>query len=1049
MRVWTMLSTCALLMACEPVPEPEEGFEATGEPVETTGQALMNDDPDDPVDDSDDVPPPDVSAPTNLRVTLNEPGHVKVSYDCGTGYQHVEYRSTNGGPWEELVRGGCDRVIDDEEALPARRYCYKVVATSLDDTASSSTVCTTVRRFRKKDEGSTLDRPRPRWSGAQVDMISGRLSKLPVSPFWSNHDEPLARGTLSGDHDIAFRTVCDMDRTRAGECDTGLVVTWKSCSWSGTCATPHTLFNDDDGDPHAHGTGSGTGSFVDPPRQPYGVDGYRVYAFSMNRGSSWSRVEYSVDGGQTWTALTHERWIGGTLVSVGPMADGEWLEVQTRTDGQGHDGTELLLFRPDQTGTSTPAALYSDGQGTDLDPRVAVSGSGFLHRLTYALVGKKNRVYTTRDPEIFVDLVRGPAGGERYVSMKDCDGGPCSTRLQPGRYLVSVLATVDRPVGEYDPNDASTWHLAGDQPLLYTPYEVWNHIFNRYETRWEVSGYDGCPNAYRDGLSDSWWFRGQHNDMALSLRVQRAVYLGDTFWYWSTVKHRTIPRGAFGSAPGRGYDRFALELEVDYEAEYRVLATPLADDVRLSWYWRYERNPQATELKVVSANVLFGDGDHNPAKYRNTADLLGTRGDRGDLGVAMTPDRAPYEWEADVIGLQEVSKASDGNDYDLHYSLMVLDELQARTDRAWGMIGARGETWLTGWRDGPGMNPLYVRRDFFPADSPRSVHFPTAAMDHADCATDGEYRGECHLNEQGWGDGDTGNFFAAGRAKAWRGDPFEDRPIAVFNLHMEASDGPKDFAPRRGELQGLMQKIDRLLEADHRSFNRASESDRYKSSPLHHQNRMIVMGDLNVRSHECGEHYWILRDLRRHYGYAVAVSMAVPDRYGDLSFGTHVGEAGYGPDEMPLDYQHPWAWDRRDGVDWVPWQADPDFSRASRYPWWAVDFRGKTSQPTGVGEKLSMIILVGRGWAQDDPVLDYDIMNDVSRASPMHADARAVEMWRPDACDDPGAVTPETGYRPRHSLGCDDSPHGGTRPGAPALHSDHRPMGARLRIWKR
>jgi hypothetical protein len=50
----------------------------------------------------------------------------------------------------------------------------------------------------------------------------------------------------------------------------------------------------------------------------------------------------------------------------------------------------------------------------------------------------------------------------------------------------------------------------------------------------------------------------------------------------------------------------------------------------------------------------------------------------------------------------------------------------------------------------------------------------------------------------------------------------------------------------------------------------------------------------------------------------------------------------------------------------------------------------------------------------------------------------------------PGAVAGDAkGYAPSYSLGCDDSPYGGIKAGAPALHSDHRPMGVRLRIWSR
>ncbi len=74
-----------------------------------------------------------------------------------------------------------------------------------------------------------------------------------------------------------------------------------------------------------------------------------------------------------------------------------------------------------------------------------------------------------------------------------------------------------------------------------------------------------------------------------------------------------------------------------------------------------------------------------------------------------------------------------------------------------------------------------------------------------------------------------------------------------------------------------------------------------------------------------------------------------------------------------------------------------------------------------------MIVLVGRGWADDDPVLGYKVLV--------------------QTCTDAGSVANDArGYAPNDSLGCDDDPTGGTRPGAPAMHTDHRPMGARLRV---
>jgi hypothetical protein len=288
---------------------------------------------------------------------------------------------------------------------------------------------------------------------------------------------------------------------------------------------------------------------------------------------------------------------------------------------------------------------------------------------------------------------------------------------------------------------------------------------------------------------------------------------------------------------------------------------------------------------------------------------------------------------------------------------------------------------------------------------------------------------------------------------------------------MESSTGPADFAPRVGELKSLMQIIDRLLQVDHRAFNRAPDTASDKSSPTQYQNRMIIVGDWNIRAHDCGEHYWMVRMLREHFGYAVDVSMAYTDASGDLRHGMHVGAAGYGPDDVPIGYQNSSLKDPRDSPAWIPWQDHPNYTAASAFPWWAVDWRDKETSLDKTNERLSAIVLVGRGWAYDDPVLGYTVMSDSNYVSPMNALGRGVEMYRgtlgaidslPNddfvcATLSAGTVADDSAapdrlflsYVPSNSLGCDGSPYGGTKAGAAALFSDHRPMGARLRIWSR
>ncbi|MBI4509296.1 MAG: hypothetical protein HY698_06645 [Deltaproteobacteria bacterium] len=850
---------------------------------------------------------------------------------------------------------------------------------------------------------------------AELELRTGRATKIPVSWFAQYSL------TLSNAHDVMFRAVCSAADSEVGRCDTGLLVSWGVSS---------SLFNDNDTSPGAHGAGPG-GSFVDPPAQAATTQ-YTVRAFSLMRATSRTRVQYSTNGGATWASLSGTVEVGGTVVRVGALQVGDYLEVESHSNGAGHADTNLVLFSTTPA-PERPVLATNDQSATDRDPRLNIAGAGWQNGYNYVLLGKAARsTGTNMGVETRVDLVHGPLSVVTSVSRTSCNG-PCGAQIAAGRYLVYVFATIDLPVGAY--NSAANQHLSGKMP--------------------ELGGKDGCPSNERDHYGDATWYRGVPNDIAMTMQLERRD--GAT---WKTIVNRKIPRGAFGAAPDHGWNKFALPLEVTTPGEYRVVTIEHVPGIELFGNWRYERNPEATELKVVSYNALYGGTSFNHAKYKNLANLLGTRGSifRSELRVEERLDQAPFQWEADVLGLQEVAKENDDNDPDNKYTDVVLAELLARGSLDWTFAQGRGETFsYDGAGAGPGMSPLFVNSHFYPDATSSKVYFSSASKAAAGCQDNGglDYFTECHLSEQGMGDGEIYNYASAAKLAAWRGDEAA-RPISVFNVHMESSEGPADFAPRVGELKSLMNIVDKLLIADHRAFNRAPETDGAKSSPKHYQNRFMIVGDWNVRAHECGEHYWMLRMLRERYGYAVDVSMAKVDFTGSLKQSMHVGDSGYGADEVPVGYQHMWTDDPRSPPAWTAWSTEHEHGFFSDFPWWAVDWRGKTPTANNAGERLSMIVLVGRGWAYDDPVLDYTVMSDSNDFSPMNLHGRGVEMWQPTAlgfpiCPDEGAVSnhPTRSYAPNHSLGCDYSASGGTNPGAPALHSDHKPMGARLRIWSR
>ncbi|WP_437896648.1 hypothetical protein [Sorangium sp. So ce124] len=468
---------------------------------------------------------------------------------------------------------------------------------------------------------------------------------------------------------------------------------------------------------------------------------------------------------------------------------------------------------------------------------------------------------------------------------------------------------------------------------------------------------------------------------------------------WRTIRSRNIPGGAYGADPATGgFNKFALDLDVQHAGTFRVIAVPAAG-VSLFEDWRHERNPEATVLKVATYNTLFNSESFDASKYANIANLLGTRGSLDPLHhrIEERRDQAPFQWESDVIGMQEVIKEHDDNAPDDKYTAVMLDELKLRGPLDWTFAQGCGETWdcvvVGGCSDGPGMNPTFVNSNFFPTELPASAYFSSAAKKRADCYDrDGHpYYNECHLSKQGMGDGDTYNYATTAKVAEWRGGA-DARLIAMFNVHMEASKGPKDFAPRVGEIRSLLKIMDRLLEADHLAFNGAAETDEHKPSPLHHQNRAIIMGDWNVCAHECGEHYWMVRMLREHFGYAVDVSMVLPDANGSLKQTMHTGDFGYGADEVPIGYQHMTSDDPRPGPAWLACQSTHVHSASSAFRWWATDWRNKKSTADKAGERLSMIVLVGSGWEYDDPVLSYAFMRDRNFVSPMNPSGRGAEM---------------------------------------------------------
>jgi hypothetical protein len=813
---------------------------------------------------------------------------------------------------------------------------------------------------------------------AVIDMVPGRLNKVPVSGYY--------KATFSSPTGLHVKTLC-LDNN-----DSGLLLE----------SNGKALFNDDS----ALAAGNGKGSYLRTPISQSVSTGiptsYNVYVFSMRRASSSCRLFISRDNRKTWQLqpgssndVNPSIRFGGTLVKVGPLRAGDYLEVQTADNGEGVQNltdTDMLLF--DAADVEKTIKYSNDQSGSDADPRINITDTSWQGESNYVLLGKRSSIiepivfpdehvnaWRNKGVEVYVDLVRGPLNAEQQDAAFPAAGGEGAPLvLQPGRYYAWVYARTNFPVGELNVNPA------------------------------DAMPHDFCP-AYTRGLM---------NHLSFTFVVERLTGAPGSLGIWQPATgSRAITKAALGSGPDEGWNLFLLSMKVEKVGRYRIVTRNAAGDVIFHNEWSIMRNPDASEITVATFNTLY-DGGYQDEKTRNASNLLATRGRiaPGTLVVEERSDQAPWQWNADIIGLQELKKSGDDCDQGsadpdcFRLADVFADEAELRGSRRWKYVKGRDEDFTSGHS---GLGPLFFGENVWPNDQGNSIYFSFEDREHAGCRGDEIDYAECQLEAFG-GIYKTTNFTVPGKASARRYGG-HDRSVAVFNIHLEDWKGDSD--DRREEVNSLISTIDRLLQTDPDAFNSDVENSA-RMHPKFYQNRIIVLGDSNFMSHSCGEHYWILKKLRDHYGYAVDASM-IPIKEGD-HFGMH--------DTMdPLGgYQ-----------SYENWRASPNYTSSSVYPWWAATYRGATHRRNGKSERHDVILLVGKGWAYDDPVREYMIMSDRDDPSPLNPAGGGVEMWQ--SADN--VTNGNNNYAPNYSLGS------GTTAGKPALHSDHQPVGARLRIFLR
>lgn len=831
-------------------------------------------------------------------------------------------------------------------------------------------------------------------------MLEGRVSRLPVSAF---HQQIITSTT-----GLELRTRC------LGENDTGMIVDMSSNPMTDTLepiprGLSHTLpptrlttlYNDD----HPSAEGNHLGSYIcatcQSPAPPTSIRA-TVYVFSQRRATAYCTLEKKEPTG--WQPLTNPPFqhFGGTLVDVGPLQPHDYLEVQTQDftgwpDYQAKDyDTRMLLFQP-----TSPAngLLYNENARSDRDPKIVIPNSAWSHGSNYVLLGKSQpHTQSNKGVEVNIDLVRGPLNhGQSSHTFGT------SHLLSPGRYYVWLYAKTTSPVGTPTPKP----HSSADM------------------NRALENGFTCPPIITPKSSTKNPQLRGTLNSRAFDFRI-----IAKQNGAWTERKRRTILKGQMGAKAG-DLNLFLMDLDVPIPTEIAVEVQHPTQDVEFFPQWRVMRNPDASDFTVASFNTLYDSGSPHARKTRNAANLLASRGmiQPGTGAILEPTDQAPWQWDADLIGLQELRDGDDDGFAEYFYADVFAREAMQMGSRSWNVIRGQDEDFPNAVAT-DGRGPVFITEHLWRSGNANNIFLPNSLLKKARCKTyDRTNEYECAL-EDGASDfvktfGIPGQIsIPRYRSVTASGQQEADRPIMVVNLHL--ADGSSGWLKRRNQLNNLMTKLRTFLKENPSAFN--SEG---KNHPHHYQNRILLLGDFNWSAHHCGEHYWFLHTLREAFGYAVDVSMAANDN--DM----HDRMGAIGSNGIPQNWESAKSWKK-----------DP--SRHTKFPWWMTTHRGKAGNLYDRNERYDAMMLVGAGWAYDDPVREYEVLWDRNGNNPLNGDSKGgVEMA------DTGNLVTQNGYRPQYALKCrkpsceEEDRTNSTKPGDPALDSDHLPIRARLRVFIR
>lgn len=728
-----------------------------------------------------------------------------------------------------------------------------------------------------------------------------------------------------------------------------------------------------------------------PPTSP--TKKFFVIPYSAGRGTSRISLNFSTcdfaNCALPWTRFaqidevfgggenpsSRDLVVGGTMVDLGYVSD-ETFEAANQ-DNIGELNIKRFIFNVDKnkiasTSPFTPAVAgpYTFDETWE--------GTPTEKSHTYALVGELLPGYG-KQAEKYTDLLLSPQLGDSNLTMTFAE--PCSVPLGGARMSCPEIGEHLLPGGNYQ-------------------FEVTADVFQAHVGSRVLGDHVAVGTRAFDCLENDPYFnakRGQGNDLAF--RMILSVDGVDVAW-------RSVPRGLLGSRfPGDNKVTLSYLQPIDgVNHRFKMRFESVGHAITIQDRLAYRRNPETVVFTAATQNLEYQIDVEDDGRYQtvrglsNNARLLGGGPDFYNIPITLdqiTPptielayqfspglftdgnflapndrevrfrkNRGPYHADADFIVYQEM-RANTGWRIQYHLNEVTPDYWHLAA-----MISAKSE-YTDAVREDR-YSPILVRPSVMNPNG--GLMMPGSGGTLHDHTTGIDIRGAA------WGpwaiDYATKSYSIAALAIPGNGIGPSQRAIVVYPLYLPSDN--EDMPMRFHGIDAISQRAMRDLELEPGRFNHYGAND-----PLNENNRMIILGDSNMYNENCSEVNAALELLREKWGYAIDASMAAVDNSGRTFDGHYNGEAlnhrhpdgsfrtgSYGADG------HPFYWLGRKGWELLPESSrfnvgrfEPPESLVPFFPWW-----GQTSTLNGASEaRLDVVLLVGRGWADDDPVVSYTI----------------------------------------------------------------------------